>query len=50
MVQKQSEASEKRGRGRPRQYDPDRALADAANTFWNNGYAATSLDDLAAAT
>jgi TetR/AcrR family transcriptional regulator, copper-responsive repressor len=50
MVQKKSEASEKRGRGRPRQYDPDRALADAADTFWNNGYAATSLDDLAAAT
>ena len=50
MVQKKSEAPEKRGRGRPRQYDPDRALADAADTFWNNGYAATSLDDLAAAT
>ncbi|MBO0755119.1 MAG: TetR/AcrR family transcriptional regulator [Bradyrhizobiaceae bacterium] len=50
MVQKKSEAPEKRGRGRPRQYDPDRALADAADKFWNNGYAATSLDDLAAAT
>jgi TetR/AcrR family transcriptional regulator, copper-responsive repressor len=44
------ETPEKRGRGRPRQYDPDRALDDAADTFWNNGYAATSLDDLAAAT
>jgi TetR/AcrR family transcriptional regulator, copper-responsive repressor len=44
------ETPEKRGRGRPRQYDPDRALDDAADKFWNNGYAATSLDDLAAAT
>jgi TetR/AcrR family transcriptional regulator, copper-responsive repressor len=44
------ETPEKRGRGRPRQYDPDQALEDAAETFWNNGYAATSLDDLAAAT
>jgi TetR/AcrR family transcriptional regulator, copper-responsive repressor len=44
------ETPEKRGRGRPRQYDPDRALTDAADTFWNNGYAATSLDDLASAT
>jgi TetR/AcrR family transcriptional regulator, copper-responsive repressor len=45
-----SETPEKRGRGRPRQYDPDQALADAADAFWNCGYAATSLDDLAAAT
>jgi TetR/AcrR family transcriptional regulator, copper-responsive repressor len=37
-------------RGRPRQYDPDRALAKAAEAFWKHGYAATSLDDLAAAT
>jgi TetR/AcrR family transcriptional regulator, copper-responsive repressor len=39
-----------RRRGRPRQYDPDRALADAASAFWKNGYAGTSLDDLVAAT
>jgi hypothetical protein len=49
MVQKKSRAPEVR-RGRPRQYDPDRALAKAAAAFWKNGYAATSLDDLAAAT
>jgi TetR/AcrR family transcriptional regulator, copper-responsive repressor len=39
-----------RPRGRPRQYDPDQALAKAAQAFWKHGYAATSLDDLAAAT
>jgi len=37
-------------RGRPREYDPERALAEAMNVFWRNGYAATSLDDLSAAT
>src|SRR6516165_8046554 len=39
-----------RVRGRPRQYDPERALAKAADAFWKQGYAATSLDDLVAAT
>jgi AcrR family transcriptional regulator len=41
---------EKPRRGRPRAYDPDRALTSAAETFWQSGYAGTSLDDLAAAT
>jgi AcrR family transcriptional regulator len=53
MVQKKSkpaEPSAARPRGRPRQYDPERALAQAAAVFWKNGYAATSLDELAAAT
>jgi TetR/AcrR family transcriptional regulator, copper-responsive repressor len=57
MVQKQSktgsESSQEgsgRTRGRPRQYDPERALAQAAEAFWKYGYAATSLDDLVAAT
>jgi AcrR family transcriptional regulator len=49
MVQKNSSPPPAR-RGRPRQYDPDSALARAAAAFWKNGYAATSLDDLAAAT
>ncbi|WP_207547209.1 TetR/AcrR family transcriptional regulator [Mycobacterium talmoniae] len=36
-------------RGRPRRYDPDTALEHARDTFWRTGYAATSMDDLAAA-
>jgi AcrR family transcriptional regulator len=45
MVQK-----EKARRGRPRAYDPDVALTQAMNAFWDAGYAGTSLDDLTAAT
>src|SRR5579872_2231626 len=55
MVQKKAkgektEREEKLRRGRPRQYDPDHALAKAAAAFWKGGYAGTSLDELAAAT
>jgi TetR/AcrR family transcriptional regulator, copper-responsive repressor len=57
MVQKKSKTESVpppegsgRTRGRPRQYDPEQALAKAAEAFWKNGYAATSLDDLVAAT
>ncbi|MEJ8572748.1 TetR/AcrR family transcriptional regulator [Microbaculum marinum] len=45
MVQKRSAR-----RGRPRTYDPDRALREARDLFWSRGFAATSLDDLSAAT
>src|ERR1700716_911622 len=38
-----------RRRGRPRAYDPAVAMRQARDTFWRAGYAATSLDDLAAA-
>jgi AcrR family transcriptional regulator len=37
-------------RGRPRAYEPDVALARALDVFWKDGFAATSLDDLSAAT
>jgi AcrR family transcriptional regulator len=50
MAAKGSQPAPERRRGRPREYDPDRALAAAAASFWKNGYAGTSLDELAAAT
>jgi len=37
-------------RGRPRAYEPDVALAKALGLFRRDGFAATSLDDLSAAT
>src|SRR5262245_9273391 len=46
MVQKQI----KRTRGRPRAYDPEQALKQATNAFWQTGFSGTSLDDLSAAT
>jgi TetR/AcrR family transcriptional regulator, copper-responsive repressor len=45
MVQKEAKR-----RGRPPAYDPQVALAAAVKAFWKAGYAATSLDDLSAAT
>src|SRR3977135_1263272 len=36
--------------GRPRAYEPEVALARALDVFWKEGFAATSLDDLSAAT
>lgn len=49
MVQKEARSAP-RPRGRPRSFDPDEALDKARAVFWNLGYAATSLDDIAAAT
>lgn len=37
-------------RGRPRQYDPETALARATKSFWRQGLSATSFDALAEAT
>src|SRR6201986_3653547 len=37
-------------RGRPRAYEPEVALAKALDLFRKDGFAATSLDDLSAAT
>lgn len=36
-------------RGRPRTYDPDTALENARDVFWDGGFAGSSLDDLGAA-
>ncbi len=57
MVQKEkpplagtSETREGKRRGRPRAYEPDVAIGRALDLFRRTGYAATSLDDLSAAT
>lgn len=38
-----------RGRGRPRAFDREDALAKATHLFWRKGYEATSISDLTAA-
>ena len=56
MVQKKSKAAQAlaaevpKRRGRPRAYQPEVALAKALDIFRKDGFAATSLDDLSAAT
>jgi TetR/AcrR family transcriptional regulator, copper-responsive repressor len=45
-----SAVSEPKRRGRPRAYQPEVALARALDLFRKEGFAATSLDDLSAAT
>ncbi|MGC2082167.1 MAG: TetR/AcrR family transcriptional regulator [Bradyrhizobium sp.] len=42
--------AEPKRRGRPRAYEPDVALGKALDLFRQGGFAATSLDDLSAAT
>ncbi|WP_445492531.1 TetR/AcrR family transcriptional regulator [Rhodopseudomonas sp. RCAM05734] len=56
MVQKKKPAPDKadsaapKRRGRPRAYEPELALGQALALFRKDGFAATSLDDLSAAT
>jgi AcrR family transcriptional regulator len=42
--------SKRRPRGRPRAFDPDKAMARMTDAFWDAGYSATSLDDLSDST
>src|SRR4051794_23630871 len=42
--------AEPKRRGRPRAYQPEEALGRALDLFRKGGFAATSLDDLSAAT
>jgi TetR/AcrR family transcriptional regulator, copper-responsive repressor len=53
MVQKSARdpsQAVRRPRGRPRAFEPEAALAQAMDVFWDQGFAATSLDDVSAAT
>ena len=53
MVQKSANpppAAPPRKRGRPRAFDPERALDQAMDVFRKSGLAAVSLDDISAAT
>lgn len=53
MVQKKAldaPQTASRKRGRPRAFEPEDALAQAMDVFWRDGFAATSLDDVSAAT
>jgi AcrR family transcriptional regulator len=53
VVQKSSDPpvdAAPRRRGRPRAFEPEAALIGAMDVFWAEGFAATSLDELSAAT
>jgi AcrR family transcriptional regulator len=51
MVQKAAGSDAvRRRRGRPRSFKPETALTQAMDVFWKDGFAATSLDDVSAAT
>jgi AcrR family transcriptional regulator len=49
LFMRKSTKMEKRARGRPRQFDPETALANAISVFLKKGFSGASLDDLAGA-
>lgn len=48
-MKKDVSIAERRSRGRPRSFDADQALGRVLDVFWERGFAAPSLDELAAA-
>jgi AcrR family transcriptional regulator len=50
IVDREKQEKVSRGRGRPRGFDPEQALKAAGERFRTQGFAATTLDDLVAAT
>jgi TetR/AcrR family transcriptional repressor of nem operon len=50
LKQAPKKAGEACQRGRPREFDTDSVLASASQVFWDQGYHATSIDDLCKAT
>lgn len=49
-IDQQEQGKARRGRGRPRGFDPEQALKAAGERFRTQGFAATTLDDLVDAT